>query len=114
MRRLKLLKNFYDKVYQYFADMRLLRKLTLAYLIAILIPTVIIGSFTYFQSMEYIKKESVQSAERNIMQIKGDMERKIALIRGVANNIAFNRKIQNLLYYGMEFTPEVLEYFINS
>jgi two-component system sensor histidine kinase YesM len=114
MRTLRLFKNLFDKVYEYFANMRLLRKLTLAYLVAILIPTVIIGSFTYFQSMEYIKKEAVQNAEKSIMQIKGDLERRIALIKGVANNIAFNRKIQNLLYYRMEFTPDVLDYFINS
>lgn len=106
--------KFFDRVCQYFANMSLLRKLTLAYLIAIFIPTVTIGSYTYFQSVENIKKESVQGAEKNILQIKGEIERKLTLVRGVANNIAFNRKIQDLLYYGMEFTPEVLDYFINS
>lgn len=114
MKILRLVDVFFDKVYKYFANMSLLRKLTLAYLVAIFIPTVTIGSFTYLQSMENIKKEFVQNAEKNILQIKGDIERKITLIRGVANNIAFNRKIQDLLYYGMEFTPEVLDYFINS
>jgi sensor histidine kinase YesM len=91
-----------------------MRKLTIAYTIAILIPTIAMGSYTYYQTMENIKQQAVQNAARNLLQIKEDILRQTTIIKGVASNIAYNKNIQSLLYYGMEFTPEALNYFIDS
>lgn len=102
------------KINEYFANLSLLHKLTLAYAIAILIPTIVIGSYTYFQSMNSIKQETAQNAQRNLLQVKEDIERKAVIIKSVANNIAFNKKIQDLFYYGMEFTSEALNYYVDS
>lgn len=108
------IKKMWIKIYKYFTNMSLLRKLTMAYTIAILIPTIVIGSYTFYQSMNSIKQETAQNAERNLLQIKEDIERRTIIIKNVTNNISFNEKIQNLLSYGMEFTPEALNYFIDS
>jgi hypothetical protein len=64
--------------------------------------------------MNNIKQETAQTAEKNLLQIKEDIERKSIIIKGVADNIAYNKRIQNLLNYGMEFTPESINYFIDS
>lgn len=106
--------RLWNKIYNYFSNMGLLKKLTTAYTIAILVPTIAAASYTYYQSMSNIKQEMVRSSERNLSQIDEDIDRKVTIIRGVGNNIAYNTKIQNLLYYGMEFTPEAINYYINS
>ena len=111
---MRFIKKMLLKIYKYFNDMSLLRKLTMAYTIAILIPTIVIGFYTYYQSMNSIKQETAQNAERNLIHIKEDIERKSVLIKNVTDNIVYNKKIQNLLNYGMEFTPEAINYFIES
>lgn len=109
-----LLRKAWDGISSYFGNMSLLKKLTLAYAIAILIPTISIGSYTYIQLQNYLRKEIAQTARQNLLQIKTDIDRKVAITRSIANGIAFNQDVQNLLYYGMEFTPEALEHFFDS
>lgn len=96
------------KIKNSLAGMSLMTKLTLAYMVAILVPTVVIGSYTYRRSTEYTKYEMVQSSRHTLLQIKDNISKKIAIAQGMANNIAYNKKIQNLLYYGMDFTAETL------
>ncbi len=95
-----------------FSDMSLMKKLTLAYAFAILIPTAAIGSYSYIQSVEYAKKEAAGNGKQRLIQIKGEVERKISISSSIADNIAYNSKIQNLLYYGMDFTAEALNNFM--
>ncbi|WP_163195422.1 sensor histidine kinase [Clostridium thermarum] len=102
------------KLYNWFADLSLLYKLMIANTVAILIPTIAIGSYTFLQSMESIKRETALTVGKNLQQLNGDLDRKMSIIVGIANNIAYNKKIQNLFYYGMDFTPEALNYFIDS
>lgn len=111
---MKKITNMCNKIYKYFSEMNLLNKLSLVYTIAIFIPAIIMGIYTYFQYMNNMKKEVSQNSHQMLFQIKEDIKRKMVIIEGVADNIAFNSKVQNLLYYGMEFTPEELNYYINS
>ncbi|WP_163215831.1 sensor histidine kinase [Clostridium thermarum] len=111
---MKRIKALGLKVYYWFADLSLLYKLMIANTVAILIPTIVIGSYTFSQSMESIKRETALTVGKNLQQLNGDLDRKMSIIVGIANNIAYNKKIQNLFYYGMDFTPEALNYFIDS
>lgn len=97
---------------QSFSDMSLMRKLTLAYALVILIPTVLIGTYSYLQSVQYAKKELAGTGQQRLIQVKGEIERKISITSSIGNNIAYNAKIQSLLYYGMNFTPDALNNFM--
>jgi two-component system, sensor histidine kinase YesM len=108
------IKKTWSAINNYFLNLALLKKLTIAYTIAILIPAIAAASYTYVQSMSSIKQEMARGSERSLMQIENDIDRKVTIVSDIANNIAYNTKIQNLLFYGMEFTPEAINYFINS
>jgi two-component system, sensor histidine kinase YesM len=108
------IKKTWSAINNYFLNLALLKKLTIAYTIAILIPAIAAASYTYVQSMSSIKQEMARGSERSLVQIENDIDRNVTIVSDIANNIAYNTKIQNLLFYGMEFTPEAINYFINS
>jgi len=98
----------------YFADMSLIKKMTIAYVFAILLPTVIVGMYTYNQSTRYIESEMAQSTRSRLIQIKDEISRKILLAEDISNNIVFDSKIQDLLLYGLDYAPEKLNDYIDT
>lgn len=109
----KDIKWFWRKLLQSLSDMSLLKKLTFAYALAVLIPTTAIGYYTYLQSQSYIRNEMIQSMRQNLLQIRYNIDRKMVIAGGMADNIACNGRIQDLLLYGMKLTPDALINFTN-
>lgn len=108
------LSNIWRQQVKFLSDMSLLHKLTVVYAIVILIPTFIIGFLSYAQSIDYIKKELANSQAQILAQIKGDIERRMIMAEGMANNIAYNSELQKTLRHGILPSSEALNDFIVS
>ena len=80
-----------------FNSMSLLKKLTLAYTVAILIPTISIGSYTYYLSQKRVMEDETQSSLQMLSQIKDDISYKILIAHNIVENLAYNYIIQSFL-----------------
>ncbi|MEG6614430.1 sensor histidine kinase [Pseudoclostridium thermosuccinogenes] len=105
---MNIIAGLWKRISYFISNQSMLKKLTFAYAIAILIPSVTIGAYNYFQSRTYMRNELAHNARQNLLQIKYNVDRKMFVAEGMVGNIANDSKIQNLLYYEMDFTPEAL------
>lgn len=78
-------------------DMKLMTKLTLAYTVAILIPAVLIGVYSYNQSLNYVKDEIVKSSTQTLNQRADNINYKMLLMQSKCDSMAYNTKIKRLL-----------------
>lgn len=100
--------NIARRVVRVFIDMSLLKKLTLAYTVAILIPTVAVGMYAYRQSEREINNEFIKSTQNTLEQIKGNISLKVLNAENISHNIAYNSKIQDFLQREFNLTPNTL------
>jgi two-component system, sensor histidine kinase YesM len=80
-----------------FSDMSLIYKFTTVYIIAILIPTIIIGTYNYYQSQNYVKEEIIKSSYQTLLQVVNNINFKIVVTKGIGEGIAYNERIIGFL-----------------
>lgn len=85
------------KLKRYLLDTSLLRKLTLAYTVAILIPVAIIGFYSYSLSQKSVQEEFIKSSRQRVLQIEENINIKTLIARNIVEDIAFNYRIQRFL-----------------
>lgn len=78
-------------------DMKLMTKLTLAYTVAILIPAVLIGVYSYNQSLNYVKDEIIKGSRQTLLQRADNINYKMLLMQSKCDSIAYNTRIKRLL-----------------
>lgn len=95
-----------------FSDMSFIQKLTSAYVLAILIPTLCIGIFTLHRSNAYVNEQVRQGAEMTMEQVELNIRSKLQLARNIAENIASSRVLKEFLI--QEFTKDYESYRVYS
>lgn len=85
------------KVVRWFADRKLMTKLTLAYAAAILIPSILIGVYSYNQSQRYVNNEIVKGSMQTLLQRVDNINYKMLLMQSMCDNIAYNTRVKRLL-----------------
>lgn len=78
-------------------DISIIRKLTLAYIIFILLPSAVISGYSYYQSRESFMNDIIQKSRININQIQYNINNECSVVEGISNNISYNTRLQNFL-----------------
>lgn len=80
-----------------------MKKLTVAYTFAILLPTLLVGIYSYIQSKEHISDQFLKSADQTLSTLCENASYKILITQSISENIAMNTKIRNFLNQDFEF-----------
>jgi len=72
-------------------------KVTLAFVLLILLPFSVLGLYTYEQSQRHVRAQLVANSATTLKQMKYTIENKIDLIESVGNSITFNYRLQQFL-----------------
>jgi two-component system sensor histidine kinase YesM len=84
-------------LYEKSASMKILTKLSAVYVLAILIPALIMGSYSYIKNTEHAKKEVIINTHRTLTQIIDNINYKILIMQSICDNIANNSNIIQFL-----------------
>lgn len=98
----------YSGISNLLARASLMQKLTLAYVFAVLLPTLGVGLYFYNQSQNYVKDIIIRNAETGSRQVADAVLAELNMAEKVADNIAYNKYIQDFLY--RPFTSEAADY----
>jgi two-component system, sensor histidine kinase YesM len=102
------------KIKTIFSDMSLLKKLTLMYAVLILIPAAVAGYWSYRQTVGNLESEINKSTAQTLLQVKNNIDFKVAVAQNIADKIVYNKNIQNFLAKDFEMSPEQFtNYFLN-
>ena len=97
-----------------FSSMGLLQKLMFVYVVVILIPTISIGSYTYYQSQRYIKDEAVRNAHQTIQQVKNSINITLSIAESVCANIAYRNLVLDFFSRKYSFDARTREEYIED
>lgn len=79
----------------------LLKKLTLAYAVCILVPVLLVGVYTYQRYQRNMNDEVVKSAQQSLRQIKDGIMTKISLAENTGNHILYTNVITE--FFGRKY-----------
>ncbi|WP_261305275.1 cache domain-containing sensor histidine kinase [Paenibacillus andongensis] len=77
--------------------MSLKSKVTLAFVLLILLPFIVLGLYTYDQTQRYMRDQLIANSQMTLKQVKSTIENKIELIESVSNSITYNYRLQQFL-----------------
>ncbi|HHX68788.1 MAG TPA: histidine kinase [Gallicola sp.] len=80
-----------------FSNMSMLNKFTLAYILLVFIPVVLISSYSYYQAHLFYEKELIEESKKYLKYLKDDITQKIDIIREISENIAYNSTVYSFL-----------------
>jgi len=101
--------HIYTRINKAFSNMSLLKKLTAAYIIAILIPTITIGAYNYYQTKNYVKEEIFKNNSQTLAQTIENINYKLLITRGIGEGIAYNNRIIEFLRDDFVFNSDTVE-----
>ena len=93
--------------------MSFFKKMTLVYIIAIIIPTFAIGGLYYYHSQRYIENEVVKTVSGLVSQTKDGIVNKFNIAENVGEQIAYNSRLQRFLSRQFIFKPNAFEEYID-
>ncbi|UKS26888.1 histidine kinase [Paenibacillus sp. HWE-109] len=82
---------------RYLNTMSLKSKVTLAFVLLILLPFIVLGLYTYDQTQRYMRDQLIANSQMTLKQVKSTIENKIELIESVSNSITYNYRLQQFL-----------------
>ena len=82
---------------RYLHTMSIKSKVTLAFVMLILLPFSVLGLYTYDQSQRYMRDQLIANSQMTLKQMKYMIENKVDLIESVSNNITYNYRLQQFL-----------------
>ncbi|HEY8401949.1 MAG TPA: sensor histidine kinase [Cytophagaceae bacterium] len=110
---LTMVGKLYNKIKKYFSNMSFFKKMTLVYIIAIIIPTFAIGGLYYYHSQRYIENEVVKTVSGLVSQTKDGIVNKFNIAENVGEQIAYNSRLQRFLSRQFIFKPNAFEEYID-
>jgi two-component system, sensor histidine kinase YesM len=88
----------WDETRALFSNMSLLRKLILVYSLIMLVPTAIVGFYTYSGFRSSTKKEVLDRLRENVSYVVKDVRARVQMVESVSNLIAGDRDLKYFLY----------------
>ncbi|NOU69396.1 hypothetical protein GC096_35855 [Paenibacillus sp. LMG 31461] len=82
---------------RYLNTMSLKSKVTLAFVLLILLPFIVLGLYTYDQTQRYMRDQLIANSQMTLKQVKSTIENKLDLIESVSNSITYNYRLQQFL-----------------
>ena len=71
-------------------DISIKKKLTITFIIFILIPTLLLCIYSYSQIQRYIRSEIISSGNATLDQVKYNIMSKVEIIENVSSNVCYN------------------------
>lgn len=106
--------GFIGNVRSTLGDLSIKWKLTAAYTVAILIPTLVIGYYSFQLSEKTVVRQNIEASSNLLYQMKDSIQRRVDMAEEIGDNLAQNLNIQRFLRSEMNFTADaVLDYRIN-
>lgn len=92
-----LIISLFKRIKKAFLDLKMRHKLTLSYILIILIPLCGMGVYTYKLSIDNITEQSINNTEQGIKMVAANISNTIERYLVLADNIYFNDKVRLLM-----------------
>ncbi|MFB9328015.1 sensor histidine kinase [Paenibacillus aurantiacus] len=79
------------------SNLSIKQRLTLSYILFILIPFCVLAMHTYGQTRAYQKDQSASNMSQTLTILKNGLEGKLNLVESISHNITFNTSLQSFL-----------------
>ena len=80
-----------------FRNLSIYKRTTLAYVVFILVPSLLINIYSYQQIDQSLRNEFVQAKKLTLQHAKSNIESKVEIVESVADNICYNNYLINFL-----------------
>lgn len=106
--------NLYKQTVNTLRNMSIFKRIILVYLVAVIIPIITIGIYTYQTSKAFINNEILHNTSKTISQIKNDINFKILITQNICMKVAYNYKIQMFLSTNFNPSANSVIYYLND
>ncbi|NLM09566.1 MAG: histidine kinase [Clostridiaceae bacterium] len=94
-------------------DISIKKKLTITFIIFILIPTLLLCIYSYSQIQRYIRSEIISSGNATLDQVKYNIMSKVEIIENVSSNVCYNSGLIAFLKRTFTSTPTSIDEYFN-
>ena len=86
----------------FYRDAPLRRKLTLSFLTIVILPILLLGTFSFYMTNREMQEKSVFALENNVLQMSTDLEGRLQQVQDVSRFLAYNSDFRRMLEQNMD------------
>ncbi|NOU98256.1 HAMP domain-containing protein [Paenibacillus sp. LMG 31456] len=85
-----------------FKNLRFRQKLILSYMVVVLVPLLLLGLYSYYQSLELLQKQAIQGARETAATVAGGINDNMVRYERIFDSIVLNPEVQR--FFGRSYT----------
>ncbi len=85
-------------------NMSMINKFTIAYILLVFIPVMVMSSYSYYQAQRFYEKDVIEESKKHLSYLKDDITQKMQIIREISENIAYNSTVYSFLKREFNFS----------